>query len=154
MCRTSSEPFTPSSPALPPLSYPGSLPRSPCLEHLSPCSRLNSCSRVKHGREGDETTTITTTTTTTTTTLDDATRCTTTSHYVTNTTTYLYARSPSHYHDRLPNVTSLRIAIEVAFVGMDSATLQRACERFRPRIESFKLIYRIIVLYRNLSSAM
>ena len=34
MCRTSSEPFTPSSPALPPLSYPGSLPRSPCLEHV------------------------------------------------------------------------------------------------------------------------
>ncbi|KYM77918.1 hypothetical protein ALC53_11606, partial [Atta colombica] len=27
-----------------------------------------------------------------------------------------------------------------AFVGMDSATLQRACERFRPRIEAFKLM--------------
>jgi len=35
-----------------------------------------------------------------------------------------------------PNVTSLRTAIEAAFVGMDSATLQRACERFRPRIEA------------------
>ena len=30
-----------------------------------------------------------------------------------------------------PNVTSLRTAIEAAFVSMDSATLQRACERFR-----------------------
>ncbi|KYN06233.1 hypothetical protein ALC62_02825 [Cyphomyrmex costatus] len=33
-----------------------------------------------------------------------------------------------------PNVTSLRIAIEAAFVGMDSATLQY--ERFGPRIEA------------------
>ena len=30
----------------------------------------------------------------------------------------------------------LRIAIETAFVGMDSATLQRASERFRLRIEA------------------
>ncbi|KYM97904.1 hypothetical protein ALC62_11250 [Cyphomyrmex costatus] len=37
---------------------------------------------------------------------------------------------------RHPNVTSLRTAIEAAFVGMDSATLQRTCERFRPRIEA------------------
>jgi len=36
---------------------------------------------------------------------------------------------------RHPNVTSLRITIEAAFVGMDSATL-RAYERFRPRIET------------------
>ncbi|EGI59350.1 hypothetical protein G5I_12490 [Acromyrmex echinatior] len=36
---------------------------------------------------------------------------------------------------RHPNVTSLRIVIETAFVGMDSATLQHACECFRPRIE-------------------
>jgi len=35
-----------------------------------------------------------------------------------------------------PNVTSLRTAIEAAFVGMDSATLQRACDCFRPRIEA------------------
>jgi len=33
-------------------------------------------------------------------------------------------------------MTSLRIAIEAAFVGMDSATLQHACERFRSRIEA------------------
>ncbi|KYM85199.1 hypothetical protein ALC53_04988, partial [Atta colombica] len=33
-----------------------------------------------------------------------------------------------------PNVTSLRIAIEAAFVGMDNA--KRACERFRSRIEA------------------
>ena len=33
------------------------------------------------------------------------------------------------------NVTSLRTAIEAAFVGMDNATLQCACERFRLRIE-------------------
>ncbi|KYN28030.1 hypothetical protein ALC57_02559, partial [Trachymyrmex cornetzi] len=37
---------------------------------------------------------------------------------------------------RHPNVTSLRTAIEAVFVGMDSATLQRACERFRQRIEA------------------
>ncbi|KYN15565.1 hypothetical protein ALC57_12218 [Trachymyrmex cornetzi] len=37
---------------------------------------------------------------------------------------------------RHPNVTSLRTAIQAAFVGMDSATLQRACERFRQRIET------------------
>ena len=37
---------------------------------------------------------------------------------------------------RHPNVTSLRTAIEAAFVGMDSAILQRACERFRSRIET------------------
>jgi len=35
-----------------------------------------------------------------------------------------------------PNVTSLRTAIETAFVDMNSATLQRACERFRSRIEA------------------
>lgn len=34
------------------------------------------------------------------------------------------------------NVTSLRTAIETAFVDIDSATLQRACQRFRPRIEA------------------
>ena len=39
---------------------------------------------------------------------------------------------------RHPNVTSLRIAIKVAFVGMDSATLQHACERFKPRIEAIQ----------------
>jgi len=33
------------------------------------------------------------------------------------------------------NVTSLRTAIEAAFADIDSATLQRACERFRSRIE-------------------
>ncbi|KYN10864.1 hypothetical protein ALC57_16991, partial [Trachymyrmex cornetzi] len=37
---------------------------------------------------------------------------------------------------RHPNVTSLRTATEAAFVSMDSATLQRACERFRQRIEA------------------
>ncbi|KYN28028.1 hypothetical protein ALC57_02557 [Trachymyrmex cornetzi] len=37
---------------------------------------------------------------------------------------------------RHPNVTSLRTTIEAAFVGMDSATLQRTCERFRQRIEA------------------
>ncbi|KYN10983.1 hypothetical protein ALC57_16867 [Trachymyrmex cornetzi] len=37
---------------------------------------------------------------------------------------------------RHPNVTSLRTAIEAAFIGMDSATLQHACERFRQRIEA------------------
>jgi len=40
---------------------------------------------------------------------------------------------------RHPNVTSLRIAIEAAFVeirNIDSAILQRACERFRSRIEA------------------
>jgi len=36
---------------------------------------------------------------------------------------------------RHPNVTSLKIVIEAAFVGMDSATLQRA-KRFRSRIET------------------
>ncbi|KAG5344036.1 MOS1T transposase, partial [Acromyrmex charruanus] len=34
------------------------------------------------------------------------------------------------------NVMSLRTVIVAAFVGMDSATLQRACERFRSRIET------------------
>ncbi|KYM94846.1 hypothetical protein ALC62_14441 [Cyphomyrmex costatus] len=37
---------------------------------------------------------------------------------------------------RHPNMTSLRTAIKPAFVGMDSVTLQRACERFRPRIDA------------------
>jgi len=37
---------------------------------------------------------------------------------------------------RHPNVTSLRIAIEAAFADIDSATLQRACEHFRSRIEA------------------
>jgi len=37
---------------------------------------------------------------------------------------------------RHPNVTSLRTAIEAAFADIDSATLQRACERFRWRIEA------------------
>jgi len=37
---------------------------------------------------------------------------------------------------RHPNVTSLRTAIETAFVGMDNATLQRACQRFRSRNEA------------------
>jgi len=37
---------------------------------------------------------------------------------------------------RHPNVMSLKTVIEAAFVGMDSATLQRACERFRSRIEA------------------
>jgi len=37
---------------------------------------------------------------------------------------------------RHPNVTSLRTAIEVAFADIDSVTLQRACERFRSRIEA------------------
>ncbi|KYN18724.1 hypothetical protein ALC57_08952 [Trachymyrmex cornetzi] len=37
---------------------------------------------------------------------------------------------------RHPNVTSLRTVIEAAFVGMDSATLQRACKRFRQKIEA------------------
>ena len=36
---------------------------------------------------------------------------------------------------RHPNVTSLKIAIEAAFVDMDGDTLQRACEHFRSRIE-------------------
>jgi len=33
-------------------------------------------------------------------------------------------------------MTSLKTAIEAAFVGMDSAILQRACEHLRPRIEA------------------
>ena len=33
------------------------------------------------------------------------------------------------------NVMSLRTTIEAAFVDMDSATIQRACERFRLRLE-------------------
>jgi len=37
---------------------------------------------------------------------------------------------------RHPNVTSLRTAIEAAFADIDSATLQRVCERFRSRIEA------------------
>jgi len=37
---------------------------------------------------------------------------------------------------RHPNMTSLRTAIETAFADIDSATLQRACERFRSRIEA------------------
>jgi len=37
---------------------------------------------------------------------------------------------------RHPNVTSLWTAIEATFVDIDSATLQRACERFRSRIEA------------------
>ena len=52
---------------------------------------------------------------------------------------------------RLINVTSLRTAIEAALVGMDSATLQRACERFRPRIETVIQANggsQIIVFYR------
>jgi len=36
---------------------------------------------------------------------------------------------------RHPNVTSLRTA-EAAFADIDNATLQRACERFRSRIEA------------------
>ena len=32
-------------------------------------------------------------------------------------------------------MTSLMTAIEAAFVGMDSATLQHAYERFRPRLD-------------------
>ena len=42
---------------------------------------------------------------------------------------------------RHPIVMSLRTAIEVAFVGMDSTTLQRACEHFR---SSFKLMGNIL----------
>ncbi|KYN39377.1 hypothetical protein ALC56_06195 [Trachymyrmex septentrionalis] len=37
---------------------------------------------------------------------------------------------------RHPNVTSLKTVIEAAFVGIDSATLQRACQRFRSGIEA------------------
>ncbi|XP_011860031.1 PREDICTED: uncharacterized protein LOC105557396 [Vollenhovia emeryi] len=37
---------------------------------------------------------------------------------------------------RHPNVTSLRTTIEAAFTGMDSTALQRACGRFRLRIEA------------------
>ena len=37
---------------------------------------------------------------------------------------------------RHPNVASLRAAIEAAFANMDSAALQRACGRFRTRIEA------------------
>jgi len=36
----------------------------------------------------------------------------------------------------IPNVTSLRTAIEAAFVGMDRTTLLRACEYFRLKIEA------------------
>jgi len=58
---------------------------------------------------------------------------------------------------RHPNVMSLRTTIEAAFVGsMDCATLQRACERFRPRIKAViqaNGIYRI-VLYRDPPSTM
>jgi len=39
---------------------------------------------------------------------------------------------------RHPNVTSLRTAIEVAFIDMDSASLQLPCECFRPRIEAIQ----------------
>jgi len=37
---------------------------------------------------------------------------------------------------RHPNATSLRTAIEAALADIDSATLQRACERFRSRIQA------------------
>ena len=37
---------------------------------------------------------------------------------------------------RHPNVASLRAAIEAAFANMDSAALQRACGRFRTRMEA------------------
>ena len=49
------------------------------------------------------------------------------------------------------NMTLLRTAIETVFVGMGSVTLQRAFERFKPRIEAVIQIkiYRIIVLYRD-----
>jgi len=33
-------------------------------------------------------------------------------------------------------VTSLRTSIEAAFADINSATLQRACERFRSKIEA------------------
>jgi len=36
----------------------------------------------------------------------------------------------------ISNVTSLRTAIEAAFADIDNATLQRACECFRSRIEA------------------
>jgi len=35
-----------------------------------------------------------------------------------------------------PNVTSLKTVIEAAIADIDSATLQRACEYFRSRIEA------------------
>ena len=41
---------------------------------------------------------------------------------------------------RHPNMTSLRTVVEATFVGMNSVTLQRACEHFRPSIEAFKLM--------------
>ncbi|KYQ50220.1 hypothetical protein ALC60_10674, partial [Trachymyrmex zeteki] len=91
--------FLSSAPRLSPfLSLPTLCPP---LASLSPCSRY---SRVKHGREGDETTTVTTTTT-----VDDATRCTTTSH-ATNTTTFLYARRhtiATSYHHHHPDVVDV-----------------------------------------------
>ncbi|KYN45447.1 hypothetical protein ALC53_00005, partial [Atta colombica] len=37
---------------------------------------------------------------------------------------------------RHPNMTSLRTVVEATFVGMNSVTLQRACEHFRPSIEA------------------
>jgi len=37
---------------------------------------------------------------------------------------------------RYPNVTSLRPTIEATFIHIDSATLQRTCERFKSRIEA------------------
>ncbi|KYN38469.1 hypothetical protein ALC56_07146, partial [Trachymyrmex septentrionalis] len=39
---------------------------------------------------------------------------------------------------RHPNVTSLRTAIEAVFVRMDSVTLQRVWQHFRPRIEAIQ----------------
>jgi len=56
---------------------------------------------------------------------------------------------------RHSNVMSLRTAIEAAFVGIDSATLQSACEHFRQRIKAViqtngRGIYRIIVFYRGI----
>lgn len=37
---------------------------------------------------------------------------------------------------RHPNVASLRASIEAAFADMDRASLKRACDRFRPRMEA------------------
>ncbi|RLU19560.1 hypothetical protein DMN91_008117 [Ooceraea biroi] len=37
---------------------------------------------------------------------------------------------------RHPNVTSLQAAIKAAFANMDKNALQRACQRFRTRIEA------------------
>jgi len=54
------------------------------------------------------------------------------------------------HKSRHPNMTSLRIAIEAAFVGMDSATLQRATEN--RDCYGWWLLWRLFKLMRDISN--